>query len=219
MVNLEAIKRLAAEEMEHRSSHAWKERGNKFYHGERTAKLAVALRGMIVPDDDSHDAVLTAASWLHDVCNAENEPVHWEAGARWAKTHLDGLCGSEELQEICTMIALHDDRSPAHSGYSVWVRLLQDADLLDHFGSYDVWMNFAYGAAVGQTLEQMLEFLEKKRPSENERYLGKLNFAVSRRIFAEKAEFLRGFAERFRAECSGEICNAARIMQNEERSV
>ena len=79
------IKRLAAEEMENRSSHAWKERINKYYHGERVAKLALTLRKLVIPNDASRDQILTAAAWFHDI-----------------------------------------DRSPAHDGYTAWVRLLQD---------------------------------------------------------------------------------------------
>lgn len=215
-MDMEAIKRIAAAEMENRSSHPWKEPGNKFYHGERVAKLALILRKRLFPQDDSHDQILTVAAWFHDVRNGEEE--HWEKGAQAVRGLLCGLCTQEELDEICTIIALHDDRSEAHDGYSHYIKLHQDADHLDHFGSYDVWMNFAYGAVYDQTLEQLMEFMEKKRPSEDERYLRELNFPLSREIYREKADFLRQFSERFRAECSGEICNLDKILLNERHN-
>ena len=119
---------------------------------------------------------------------------------------------NKELKEICEIIALHDNRTEQHHAYSDYVKLHQDADLLDHFGSYDVWMHFAYASAHNQTLQQMADYLKNVRPAEDQRYLNELNFSVSKAIYLEKSNFLKQFTERFCAECSGEIWNFEQVL-------
>lgn len=209
-MELESIKQIAAENMENRSSHSWKEPGNKFFHGERVAKLTLMLRKIVLPEDNTHDDILTVAAWFHDVRNGEEE--HCEKGAQTTQELLNGICNSKELKEICEIIALHDNRTEQHHAYSDYVKLHQDADLLDHFGSYDVWMHFAYASAHNQTLQQMADYLKNVRLAEDQRYLNELNFSVSKAIYLEKSNFLKQFTERFCAERSGEIWNFEQVL-------
>lgn len=54
-----------------------------------------------------------------------------------------GLCPPTQLQTIQQLIRFHDTRDHKPE-YSHRLLLLQDADLLDHFGTYDLWITFRY---------------------------------------------------------------------------
>jgi uncharacterized protein len=206
---LETIKRVAFEQMGERSSHAFKERGNKYHHGERTAKLAVRLRELIFPDGDINDEILTAAAFMHDICNGEEE--HCEKGARLTRELLAGLCTAGELDEICEIIRVHDERDPQNGAYSDAIKLLQDADLLDHFGSNFVWIWFAYAIPLGQNAYDARDW-QRENADDAERNRAGLNYALSRRIFDDKQAFVGQFSERFDAELAGEIWNEKEIV-------
>lgn len=214
-MDLTEIKRIAFDAMGGRSSHDWKERGNKYYHGERVARLALTLREIILPGDSSRDEILTVAAWFHDLENGCDD--HCAKGAATARALLDKLCAPDELDEICAIIAVHDARHGDRSRLPVWVKLHQDADHLDHFGTYDVWMNFLYAVPHELTLADAIKYLRNERPGEDARYRAELNFELSRRIYDEKAEFLRGFTERFAVEADGGFFALDQIL-NDRRS-
>jgi len=209
-MNMPAIKSLAFELMGNKSSHEFKERGNKYYHGQRVAALALRLRKLILPDDGSHDEIITAAAWLHDVMNGADN--HAAAGAAKARDVLPPHCSEEELREICEIIGVHDDRHSGRDAFSPYIKLHQDADHLDHFGTFDVWMSFIYAVAHGQTINEARDWLRDIRPIENERYRSELNFEISRKIFDEKMEFLSYFTDRFCVESEGGIWNEEGFM-------
>jgi len=201
-MELDKMARLASELLRGKRSHPYKEVGNKYYHGLRTAKLAVTLRKLILPDDDSHDDILTAAAWFHDCANGGAD--HGNVGADYCMTALRGLCTDEELDEICHIIRVHDDRTHKVE-YSPWVKLHQDADHLDHFGSYDVMMAFLECNGHDRTIDDMIKWFLEMRPGQRGKVKAQLNYDVSRRIYDEKIDFMVMFGERFKAECDGEI--------------
>lgn len=209
-MDFDKIKRIAFENLGGRSSHSWKEKGNKYYHGERVARLALTLREQLFPDDPSHDGILTVAAWFHDIENGVDD--HCAKGAATTRALLENLCGMPELDEICGIIAVHDIRQGDRSALSDWVKLHQDADHLDHFGTYDIWMNFLYAVPHSLTLEEQKNYMQNERPLENERYRNELNYELSRIIFDEKAEFLRRFTERFVVETEGRFYDLDRIL-------
>jgi len=204
-MNLPALKSLASDLMANKSSHAFKERGNKYYHGQRVAVLALRLRELILPGDGSHDDIITVAAWFHDVMNGNDN--HAKAGAVKAKEILPPYCSAEELSAICEIIGVHDDRYSGRDSFSPYIKLHQDADLLDHFGTFDVWMTCLYAIGHGQTINDVSDWLRDGRPRENEHYRNELNFEISRKIFDEKTEFLSYFTERFCVESAGGIWN------------
>ncbi len=213
-MDLNLIKETAKTAMAKRRSHSWKEKGNKYAHGERVAVLAVTLRRYIFPDRDDVDDILTAAAWFHDIKNGTSD--HAVKGAAETRTLIADYCSGDELNQICHIISVHDDRdeyTDAKNGrrgiHTELVMLHQDADLLDHFGTYDVLSCFAYMLAYGQTVSEAAEFLLNERPNEDERYLYILNYEYSREIYREKCEFLSSFARRFAIESSGGIVNGS----------
>jgi len=199
------IKTVVYNEMEKRRSHSWKEQGNKYYHGERVASIALKLRKHIFPDVTEYDDVLEVAAWFHDICNGE--AMHNERGAETAKAILAPYLEEKELDLIYYIIYSHDKRSPDGTDYEFYLKLHQDADLLDHYGCFDIWTEMFHSAAMGANVHHMITYLEFERPgtADGERRL--LNYDISREIFDDKAKFLKQFADRFLEECTTGIAN------------
>lgn len=122
--------------MDGKRSHPFKERSNKYHHGERVAALAVRLRQLILPDENDSDDILTVAAWFHDIRNGANH--HAALGAQCTRELLAAHCTAEELDQICDIIAVHDSRRPNDNAYLNIIKIHQDADHLDHFGVYDI---------------------------------------------------------------------------------
>jgi HD superfamily phosphodiesterase len=200
-MNLTAIRQIAEDTMLNRYGHPDRGIGDSYFHGQRTAKLAVALRKMILPEDDSHDEILTVVGWFHDI--GKGMPHHARYGAALAKEALKDHLTPDELQEIAEIITVHDHRR--HSEYSDWVKIQQDADFIDHWGTYFIWFNFAYRAWLhkGDIAEIAREQIEVY--GNRQRDLEDLNFAASRTIAEEKLRFQEMFWRRMRVEADGEI--------------
>ncbi len=208
-MNLSEIKSIAETNMKHRRSHDWKECGNKFYHGERVANLAITLRQIILPGDTSHDEILTVAAWFHDIMNGEDE--HNIKGAWAARNLLKGLCANEELDEICSIIAVHDDRISDRALFSDWIKIHQDADHLDHFGTYEIWAMPLYAISHDHTIGDELNYLFNERKLDFPKHRSELNFEISRIIYDEKIEYLKNFTERFALESAGGVWDIDKI--------
>lgn len=211
-MDLEKIKLLAFELMGNKRSHEWKERGNKFYHGERVANLILMLRKYILPNDDSYDEILTVAAWFHDIMNGcEN---HGEEGSKRVREVLAGYCSDNELNEICEIIRVHDKRGTNDSIFSDYIKLHQDADHLDHFGTFDVWMEFLYAIHHDKAIADVIDWFQNTRRYENKRYREELNFEISKKIFDEKNEFVNFFGDRLSVEGSGGIWNEVELIKS-----
>jgi len=210
-MNLIVIKELSFEHLGNKSSHPWKERGNKYYHGERVAKLVIKLRKFIIPEDDSHDDILTVAAWFHDIMNGiEN---HAKEGAKKTRELLDGYCSQYEIEEICKIISVHDDRYSDRSLFSDYIKLHQDADHLDHFGTFDIWIRFFYAAHHDETINEVIDWFQNVRSKEVDKYREELNFEISKKIYDEKSEFVRNFGNRMSVECTGGIWDETEILK------
>jgi len=204
-MNIALIKNIAFEFMESKRSHDFKEKGNKYYHGERVAALAIKLRKLILPNDNSHDEIIIVAAWFHDILNGADN--HAKEGAIKTREILSPYCSNDELIKVCEIISVHDDRNIERNKYSPYIKLHQDADHLDHFGTFDIWMSFIYAVPHNQTIGDVRDWLTNVRPTENEQYRNELNFDISRKIFDEKMEFLKYFTDRFDVESTGGIWN------------
>ena len=155
-----------------------------------------------VTGDDSHDDLLRAAAMFHDV--GKGIEPHARSGSVLVRDLLQGYATADEVEEMARLIAAHCDRHPNEEKYDLWAKLLQDADLLDHFGTCDIWMCFNYCAYNGQEgIQKAADFLENEFPQHAKRYRELLNFEVSRRIFDEKLAFERSFTQRLLIEATG----------------
>jgi HD superfamily phosphodiesterase len=211
-MNLIAIRQIAEDTMLDRYGHPDRGIGDSYFHGQRTAKLAVTLRKLILPEDDSHDEILTVAGWFHDI--GKGMPQHARYGAALAKEALKDHLTPDELTEVAEIIALHGNRG--HSEYSDWIKIQQDADFIDHGGTYFIWFNFTSRAWLHKgdiaeiAREQTEVFHDDMRKD-----LDKLNFAVSRKIAEEKLQFQEMFWQRMKTEANGEIWDINNINTGE----
>ena len=181
------------------------EKSGKYYHGERVAKLALTLKKYILPDDNSHDDIIAAAGWFHDVMNGEEN--HTLAGAERTKILLAEHCSEWEMQEIYDIIYRHDERIADRNSFSVYAKIQQDADFLDHLGTYDIWTRFLRVSRNRATIVEAIDGMKEWQQELDTKYEDVLNFDISKRIYREKTEFHRYFTERFSVEGTGGIWN------------
>ena len=200
MIDIGAIDRIAYAEIGTARSHPFKEPGNKYEHGVRVSKICEVL---CRETGVGFTPVIDAAARLHDICNGQ--PDHAVLGAERARELLSGkdVCAEEELDLICSIIAVHDDREL--EGLSPAVMIHQDADLLDHFATFTVWAFFQYAFRDGWSFRETAEKLIEENESSYNRYFAQLHYDVSRRIYREKRAYKRSFAERMLREARGEI--------------
>ena len=204
-MNLSVIKQIVHTEMSGKRSAPYKEIGNKYAHGERTSALALKLRQRILPCDDSSDSILTVAAWFHDIRNGM--PDHDTLGAAHTKELLTGHITADELEQICHIIAVHSDHNPNNTNYSDIVKIHQDADHLDHFGTLDVWINVAHTVGNDRTIKDLLEFCENERPALATRWRSELHYDLSKRIYDNREQYMKSFIERLAVEGIGGIWN------------
>lgn len=202
-MDLTRIATLAAEQMAARRSHDWKEWGNKYSHGQRVANLAVTLRQGLLPGAAEMDPILTVAAWFHDIANGQED--HGRLGAQQTRQVLSGLMPEVQLDAVCGIIGVHDDRHSPRARFSDMVKLHQDADHLDHFGTYDVWLNIRYAVAYDRDFLEAGEDLAIRAHEKGRDWCAELNFELSRQIMQEKLDFARAFGERMRVEGNGGI--------------
>ena len=199
-MNIDHIRAIAEKNMKKRRTHREREAGFVYYHGQRVANGVIALRKRIT-DDAFHDDILRCAAMFHDVCKGYTD--HSNTGAALAPVLLSGELNDQEMREVCRLIGAHDHRAPGTGTWDVWAQLLQDADLLDHFGTLETWINFHYYAYEGGDIQESVEFYKNEFFDEAAKHRKKLNFEESIRIFDEKVTFARAFYERMRIEAQG----------------
>ena len=203
-MNLDKIQKRAFELMGSRKAHLEREVGGIYYHGQRTANVAVTLRKQLIPDDDSMDNILRASAYFHDV--AKGIEPHAKYGTIVAEEALKDLVTEDELASICELISKHKGRDLNNESTSPFVKLFQDADLIEHFGMYEIWMNFQYYAHTNGTMVDAIKFYDEHHDIHvgNNRKL--LNYDISKKIFDEKVEFEKLFIDRLKKEGKGGIC-------------
>jgi uncharacterized protein len=203
-LDLQKLRELAFKHMGNRKAHREREKGFIYYHGQRVANIALTLRKLILPEDDSRDDLLAAAAYFHDI--AKGIEPHGQYGAVLAVDLLKEYCTQDELSEITEMIRCHQLRDDA-AAYPDHIKILQDADILDHFGTIEVWMNFQYYAFTDEPVSESVKFYKDEFPQHIKEVWQMLNYEVSKRIYKEKVNFINSFTDRFYVEAEGGIYN------------
>ncbi|MCR5264400.1 MAG: HD domain-containing protein [Clostridiales bacterium] len=200
MISIEKIDRVAFSEIGATRSHPYKEPGNKYAHGIRVSRIC---RTLCQKTGVEFTPVLDAAARLHDIRNGRHD--HARLGAEAVRGLLAGsdICSAAELDEICAIITIHDDREA--EGLSPEVMIHQDADLLDHFATFTVWSYFQIAARDGMSFSDTARMMLDEYERSYDRYLNQLHYDISRRIYAEKRAYKKSFAERMLAESEGRI--------------
>ncbi len=178
-----------------------REKGYVFHHGLRTAKIAMSLADIEDHSPKVDRDILFAAAVFHDI--GKGTDPHNETGADMAEDLLEGECLPGEISGITQIIREHNQRHRAMDCTMV-ARIHQDADILDHFGTQNIWLAFHWNAAHEETPHQSLEYF---RGPESERWQtwarASLNFDASLKIFDEKIAFEGDFFDRFAKEIEG----------------
>ena len=201
-MDFERLEALAYQAMGKRKSHLEREIGHVYYHGKRVSNSVFLLRKQIFPEDASHDEILRCAGLFHDV--GKGIEPHAKTGASLVRQLLAQELTALELDEVCALIAVHDDRHPESDKHSQWVKLLQDADHLDHFGSQGLWLSFTYRAYVGQKdMMELPAFYESEWDQSVPHTRARLNFERSKEIFDEKTAYERQVIRRIKLEGEG----------------
>lgn len=199
-MDFDALECLAERLMAKRKPHVQRERGSVYFHGQRVAKGVIQLR-KLVTGDNSHDPYLRAAALFHDV--GKGMEPHAATGASIMRDQLKGYMAPDEIDEVVRLIANHDDRKPESRKHDLPVRLLQDADLLDHYGTQEIFMCFSYSAVHERGMSTAMDFYRNDFKKVVNRARKLLNFEESRRVFDEKYRFQREFIKRLKVESEG----------------
>ncbi|MGZ9583691.1 HD domain-containing protein [Paenibacillus marinisediminis] len=201
-MNIQLIQEVAFKTMSKRKSHLQRERGFIYYHGERVAKIALRLRNAIFPEQDSMDDIIYMGALFHDVTKGI-EP-HNQTGAYLIPSLLKEYCTGQELTQVSEIIEFHNCRQQENQPF--YVKIVQDADVIDHFGSLQMWLKFMYSA---HTEENVFDAIRLWESAEHAQYIKNnrnvLNYDLSKEIYDKKIEFERAYQERFTLECNGEI--------------
>ena len=184
-MDIEKVERVAYDSMANRKEQNAREPGWLYYHGHRTAQIAMWLCETLQAEADRDEVYVGAL--FHDIGKGSEE--HNEAGADMARSLLADLCTPEELSGTCEVIRSHNQRrSP--SEFSAGVKIVQDADLIDHVGPVVPWLAFYWSGSHNETIHDHIRFVTSE---DNDRYRqgmrNALNFDVSRRLFDERIAY------------------------------
>jgi uncharacterized protein len=197
-VNRKKLIEIARAAMGKQRTHPARETGYIFYHCLRSARLAMELLERIDAPLETSADVIFAAALFHDVGKCI-EP-HSETGALLVANLLGDEMKPNDLANTARIVREHNRRGHGEEHWTA-SQVVQDADLLDHFGTQGVWLCFHWSGQFDQTVAETLEFYDGR---ENRRHLVEsrksLNFKASRRIFDERIAFEREFFDRLAAE-------------------
>jgi len=190
------------------------EKGYRYHHGLRTALVALSLaEGMNIAVNRD---VLYIGGLLHDVGKAVCKGLgHGRAGAETIRAEIAGLFTAVELEAVCNIVANHYCRpnSKYYEGqvkpvFPIEVLLVQDADILDHFGANAIWLALHWAAAEGRTRQQSIKFYREQDAKWHAEARQGLNFPLSRRNLEERIAYSDAFFARLAEEAEGKLtCN------------
>ena len=203
-MNIEDMNRIAYEKMGKLKAHITREKGFIYYHGLRTAKLALTLRKTIYPEISQYDDIIYAGALFHDI--GKGIEPHQETGQVIVNNILKEYCTSVELKMISNIVRFHCDKKIPND-YPLWLKIVQDADTLEHQGTTEVWLNIAYTLYAERSVDRAIEWWLKDEKSLNGKTIhrSKLNFDFSKKVWDEKIQFVDGFIKRLEEESEGKI--------------
>lgn len=187
--------------MSNRREHRERERGFIYWHGQRVANGAVELRKMLFPDDASMDDALRLAGMFHDV--GKGISPHNRYGAVVFRQAVSGLAPEALIDKAAGMIAAHSIRQPGPSPFNIETQLLQDADMLDHSGSYGIWMTAQYYCYYPGNILDGVKFNRDTSDNYLSDNLPLCNFDLTRDILRDRIEWEKEFFKRAAIEGSG----------------
>ena len=184
-MDIDKLTQIAHDAMAHRKTSEARETGYIFYHGKRTAQIALKLANQLQANVNRE--FLYVGALFHDIGKG-NEP-HNESGALMVRELLSNIYQPEALDKICEIIFYHNKRLTFQE-LSLAIKIVQDADILDRVGPMGVWHIINKGLAFDSNIDDTLLLGNGERRA-NQLLLMKrgLNFSISRFLFDKKIEF------------------------------
>jgi uncharacterized protein len=193
-MNMERIEQIAYDAMANRIEPRVREPGWFYYHGRRTGKIALWLCDQL--DVDVNRDIVHVGALFHDVGKG-TEP-HNEIGAEVTRSLIGEWCTAGELDGICEIILGHNQRNHTKAR-SLPVRIVQDADLIDHVGPIVPWLTFYWSGTHNETFHDHVRFIcGEENAAYRKKMRADLNFEVSRRVYDERVAFEDQFFAEFR---------------------
>jgi len=193
-MNLAKIEQVGFDCMASRQDSREREPGWLFYHGRRVARIALWLARELAIDIDQE--VIFTGALFHDI--GKGAEPHNEIGAAMTRESLKGLCTPGELDAISEIIVSHNQRG-CSPHFSAVIRIVQDADVLDHVGSIGPWLAFYWSGTHNETFDDHIRFIQgEENATTQKRMRSGLNFEMSRRIFDERIEYEKRFFSEFK---------------------
>jgi len=180
-MDIEKISQIACDNMAHRKTHPSRELGFAYWHGQRTAKLAMQLCDRLNYLGDRE--VIYVAALFHDI--AKGLKQHHVMGAHLTRELLKNVCSEDRLNQICAIIRNHIDKGQLDRCDEP-SKIVQDVDVLDHVGVLEPWMAAFWAATHNENIDDILEYESKERVTHIARMRQKLNFHISKAIFDER---------------------------------
>lgn len=202
-MDLKKINDIAYDLMGNRKAHNEREIGGIYYHGQRVANLAIEIRKQMGLNTSMYDDVMIAASYLHDI--GKGIEPHARYGAVLAKEAIKDHVDEDEMSAICKMIKLHCDRKPNDNNYEDYIKIVQDADLIDHFGTYGIWVNINYAVHKNNMIHDLIDYYDREHSKIITKHRKLLNYEVSKNIFDERVAFEKQYIKRLKIEGKGGI--------------
>lgn len=175
-----------------------REPGYIYHHGKRVAKICSWLAEKINGKTINHD-ILYVAALFHDV--GKGKAHHALAGSKMIGEVLGSSVTATERKEIERLIREHNLRETPNK-CNKDSKILQDADILDHFGAQGVWLSTCITLKSDRSQEQMLEYVNGSSEKDyiKLRY-NQLNFSHSKTEFKRRLRLQRNFFKRLKEEC------------------
>ena len=146
-MNCDAIKKRAVELMADTIELPY-EPGYRLHHGERTATLCMEIadaEGLTVDRE-----ALALGALMHDIGKSSSAlgESHGVRGAHMVKELFADLMTPDELAKVAEIVEHHYERpnskwfaSKAKPVWNTEILVVQDADVLDHFGIPGIWLS------------------------------------------------------------------------------
>ena len=193
-MNMERIQDIAFDQMGNRKDPPEREPGWLYYHGVRAGNIARQIAARL--GAEINQDVLRAGALFHDI--GKGKPDHNEAGARLAVELLSPHCSAAECEQICEIVRLHNQRRLS-SEHTLAVRIIQDADALDHFGPIGAWLAIYWSGAHNESAQDHMHYIRGDRNRRYREAIRKaLNFEESVAMFDERLRWEDGFFDTFR---------------------
>ncbi|MFB6208099.1 MAG: HD domain-containing protein [Candidatus Nanohaloarchaea archaeon] len=156
------------------------------------------------------ERVVEVAAIFHDIGRKEDiedgymDPFeghegHAETGEDIVAEYVEDFLSEEQLEKVEKVIGNHHSEPETVEG-----KILQDADRLGKFGTWDIWRMIHYGSEKEREMPEMFEYFWDTAMQRYHDELPEFHFEVSRRVAKERMVKYQETMKRIEEEYLGE---------------